>query len=377
MTTDLSPELSYFILGIVIGMYGIVTVMLGLQLTTDIFKMRRTNLLTRVTGAAMLVDAFNIFIPAFFYVQNGMTISSNWTILIRALDYVTLVLLLCIGDVLLRNRLSSRKIGISIAVIISTLTAYYIWGETGLNVIATPVFFLATYAIAINCRRILKYEYNLPYIYSNVENRHKQWYIWLCIFFMVEIIFWLLTNIAMEHSAVPKLIYYIFMTFFWILLFRYASMQKPNTLADDDADVNSETDDTDIAGVIGTADDYKRDDSKSNLLQRMETMMTEKKLYLNSDLTLITLADELGTNRTYVSHIFNHELNVTFYQYVNNLRIEYARQRITESDEKLSIIAYESGFSSPANMVRVMREYTGMTPSQIRSNRGEQNTTTE
>lgn len=349
-------------------MYLIATLVLGLQLTTDILRMRQPNLLTRVTGAAMLVDAANIILPIIMDSQEVFAGENFRLITIRVLDYVSLFLLLSIGDVLLNNKLSKRKITIAVSVIIPTIIAYFIWGNPALHIIAVSVFFLASYSIVVNCRRILKYENNLPYFYSNTENRHKQWYLWLCVFIMIEILFWFWVYIAKENSTIPKLLYYFFMTFFWIYVFRFASMQKPVTIdLEDIADLDLIYDE-DICDTSASDDEEDgKEKPKLELLQRMESLMEVKKLYLNSDLTLISLAGELNSNRTYVSQIINKELHMTFYQYINKLRVEHACRLIVETDNKLSNIAYESGFSTPASMARIMRELTGMTPSQVRA----------
>ncbi len=34
--------------------------------------------------------------------------------------------------------------------------------------------------------------------------------------------------------------------------------------------------------------------------------------------------DKMGTNRTYLSRFFNQEKQMTFFDYVNNLRVEHA-----------------------------------------------------
>lgn len=351
-------------------MYLITTLVAGLQLTVDIFRMRRPNTLTRVTGAAMLVDATNLLIPLTVIIFNGHMNDNPWPLIARMLDYVVMLLLLCIGDVLVHDRLSPRKVIIASLVILPTTAAYTVWGEIVLDLVIVPVFLLVTYAIFVNCRRILKYDKNLAYLYSNTENRSKQWYIWVCASLMLEMLFWIWAYITKEYSIVPKMVYYVFMTCFWLFLFRFATVQKATSI-DTESITNFDIEEEvpDEAQATNETEENKGE-SKSELLMKMEELMNEKKLYLNSDLTLMALAEQLGSNRTYVSHVFNHELNVTFYQYVNKLRIEYACKRIVESDEKLSSIAYESGFSTPANMVRIMREYTGMTPSQIRANGG-------
>lgn len=370
MADALTQTQLYFTAGVTVGMYFITTLMLGLQLTFDIFRMRQPNLLTRVTGIAMLVDAANLFIPAVLITSNNYVAYSSMELLVRMLDYVILLLLLCIGDVLVYDRLSRRKFIVTAIVILPTIAAYAVWGKIVLDLVAIPVFVLSVFAVYVNCRRIIRYDKNLAYLYSNMENKSKQWYIWICASLIVEILIWLWAYWTEENSILPKLAYYIFMTGFWMFLFRFTSMQK--SLAIDTVSItNLDLEEEEADCTEGNAETAMKNGEKSELLQRIEAIMMEKKLFLTPDLSLLTLAELLGSNRTYVSHVFNKELNTTFYQYVNNLRVEYAYKRIVESDDKMANIALECGFRTSAYLARVMREHTGKTPSQIRAERGE------
>ena len=50
--------------------------------------------------------------------------------------------------------------------------------------------------------------------------------------------------------------------------------------------------------------------------------MDEQRLYLNKNLTLADLAQALNTNRTYVSQYLSQVRGQTFYDYINQLRIQ-------------------------------------------------------
>ena len=95
--------------------------------------------------------------------------------------------------------------------------------------------------------------------------------------------------------------------------------------------------------------------------------MEEQQLYLKKDLTLSDLAEALGTNRTYVSKYLSQVLNQTFYDYVNQLRIERVSiPMMREHPEyKLDFVACESGFASISTFRRAFIKLTGQTPSQF------------
>lgn len=96
------------------------------------------------------------------------------------------------------------------------------------------------------------------------------------------------------------------------------------------------------------------------------TIFYKKKAYLNPRLKLSDVARDVGTNRTYVSNYFNQTLNVTFYDYVNKLRIEYACQLLKTTSDPLNIIAEESGFRSRSTFHRAFFQLKGLTPAQFR-----------
>jgi len=86
-----------------------------------------------------------------------------------------------------------------------------------------------------------------------------------------------------------------------------------------------------------------RELTKQRLEDTLEETLMSRRLYLNPDLTVLDLAQELNTNRTYVSQYFS-EHHTTFLKYINDLRVEYAMFQIKNTNHKLSDIMYDSGF---------------------------------
>lgn len=97
--------------------------------------------------------------------------------------------------------------------------------------------------------------------------------------------------------------------------------------------------------------------------------MGEDKLYLNPKLSIQDVSSAIGTNRTYLSAYLNSELKVSFYDYVNSLRIKEACSVINENKEKISMqeVSDRSGFNSISTFNRSFTKYVGMTPSQYAS----------
>lgn len=79
-------------------------------------------------------------------------------------------------------------------------------------------------------------------------------------------------------------------------------------------------------------------------------------------ITLDSLAAEVHLNKYYISHILKERLNISFTDFVNNMRIEHACGLLGKG-ENITEIAFSSGFSSVRTFNRVFFEKMKMTPS--------------
>jgi len=97
--------------------------------------------------------------------------------------------------------------------------------------------------------------------------------------------------------------------------------------------------------------------------------MVKNKPYLNNELTIQDLADQLKVSSQEISSYLNKELGVNFFNYINGFRIEEAKQRLTNpnfDNETLLGIAYDSGFNSKTSFNTLFKKETGMTPSEYK-----------
>lgn len=92
--------------------------------------------------------------------------------------------------------------------------------------------------------------------------------------------------------------------------------------------------------------------------------LEEEKFYLDTEVNIDWISSKLGTNRHYVSDYLNQVKHVTFYEYVNTLRLTHAEQLLKEGKEKVTDIAFISGFNSDHTFRRLFKEKYGCTPLQ-------------
>lgn len=112
----------------------------------------------------------------------------------------------------------------------------------------------------------------------------------------------------------------------------------------------------------------KQKDKKA-LAGSLLTLMSDEKLYLNSQLSLMDVAYRLQVPRHYVTQVLSQELGKNFYTFVNEYRINEAKRRMLDDrykQEKLLAIAYDVGFNSKSSFNSLFKQATDMTPSEFR-----------
>lgn len=102
------------------------------------------------------------------------------------------------------------------------------------------------------------------------------------------------------------------------------------------------------------------------LFLKIEKMMTEDKVYSRKDLTIESLTELLGSNRSYVSKIINTYSGMSFNNYVNSFRINRAVELLTETEMPVKVLVDELGFNSPSVFYRAFQQAMGVPPSKYR-----------
>lgn len=78
-------------------------------------------------------------------------------------------------------------------------------------------------------------------------------------------------------------------------------------------------------------------------------------------LTLDYLAKELYLSKYYISHIFRERMNISYKDFINQLRMEHVCDML-KKEKNITEAAYACGFSSVRTFNRVFLQSVGMTP---------------
>jgi AraC-like DNA-binding protein len=104
-------------------------------------------------------------------------------------------------------------------------------------------------------------------------------------------------------------------------------------------------------------------------VDRLRRFMNEEKPYLEPTLSLQDLANKLGIPSRELSILINHHLSKHFFDFVNEFRIERAKEILsdpTKRDLTILEILYEVGFNSKSSFNTAFKKITGFTPTQFR-----------
>ena len=103
--------------------------------------------------------------------------------------------------------------------------------------------------------------------------------------------------------------------------------------------------------------------------RRLLNLMEAEQLYLAADLTLPELAERMNCSINHLSQLINGEFHLSFYEFLNRYRIEYAKELLTrESRVRGSIgqVAERAGFKSNSAFYAAFKRSCRHTPSAYR-----------
>ncbi|MCP1108996.1 two-component system response regulator YesN [Lachnospiraceae bacterium PF1-21] len=106
-----------------------------------------------------------------------------------------------------------------------------------------------------------------------------------------------------------------------------------------------------------------RQERTGNVVERAKTYIND---HFTGDLSLETLAGEIGISPYYLSKLFKEIEKVNYIDYVTGLRMDYAKAALSGSEKSIKEICAESGYSDPNYFSRIFKRWTGKTPTEYR-----------
>jgi len=101
---------------------------------------------------------------------------------------------------------------------------------------------------------------------------------------------------------------------------------------------------------------------------RLVVLMKEQRLFANFEVKRKDVAKEIGISDRGLHDCIKKNTGMSFAEYINALRLAYARELLSNMDDKHTIetIAFEAGFNSRPTFYRLFTEKYGLSPKQFR-----------
>lgn len=138
-----------------------------------------------------------------------------------------------------------------------------------------------------------------------------------------------------------------------------------------DAVLKADADEPSTAAGGEEADNVNGDGDDDTLLDSKLREWVAQGRYTQQGVTVAQVAQDLLTNRTYVSAYINTHYHLSFREWINSLRIELAKTKLAgQPSLTISDIAQQTGYVSPSNFTRIFTATVGVTPSAWRRKHG-------
>jgi len=151
----------------------------------------------------------------------------------------------------------------------------------------------------------------------------------------------------------------------------YLGMRQPSVFKTEAASSYSAL--TGTENITLERDKYSKsklsNEDRAEIKTKLFAVMQEKKPYLENGITLPELAEVVGCTSNNLSQVINDELGKSFFDFINEYRINHAKQQLLCSESgKTPIlqIAMDAGFNSKSAFYTAFRKEVGVTPSQYR-----------
>lgn len=110
--------------------------------------------------------------------------------------------------------------------------------------------------------------------------------------------------------------------------------------------------------------------NKKELKQVIKTACDFIHSHYPDDLTLTQMAEYTNLSISHFSSLFKRYTGESLIAYINQVRVEKAKELLRNSNDKIYLIAEEVGFSSQPYFIRVFKNVTGMSPNEYRKSLG-------
>lgn len=108
-------------------------------------------------------------------------------------------------------------------------------------------------------------------------------------------------------------------------------------------------------------------DEIPDYIVKLNRLMENEKVYLNNVIRLSDLSEMMTINKHHLSQIINQHYGLSFYDFINQFRVNEAKDIIIKHPEyTLHQVAFDSGFNNKTSFVNAFKKFEKVPPSKFR-----------
>ncbi|MCG7551722.1 helix-turn-helix transcriptional regulator [Pseudoalteromonas sp. Of7M-16] len=312
--------------------------------------------------------------PSLWFYVEGLTADSPWQLHKKQLRHYVLIaptLLISVMIIFL-----PKDIHNAIFILDEEVNAPFV-STLLLGILIMMLLWLiqCAYTLIKIVRRLNQYRKKLKDVYSNHDKKELNWMNWL-LFILVSV--WLSSLVTVfssslfDHALFNSNTEMVLSVLLIWCITHFGLQQKPALadLGDEDIQDMSKDHDNPSDDKHSPTKKYQRSalgqTQSARIATKINSAMEQDKLYLDSNLSLQKLSKHLNISPNYISQTLNETLSVSFFDFVNQWRIEAAKPKILANNSTVLDIALEVGFNARSSFYKAFKQATGQTPSEFR-----------
>lgn len=196
------------------------------------------------------------------------------------------------------------------------------------------------------------------------------WLLIMIILFVFLILLIIISSVLYEYKRIHIEVYIFrhILELFHVYALSIWGFHQKQLISDTQTDSDGESDVEESSSGKYVKSGLKREDAKS-YVENLIKYMDDSKVWKDSELSIAKLASQTSISKHQLSEVLNEYLGKNFYVFVNEYRIEYAKQLLMDkeySNWSIIAIAYECGFNSKTAFNIFFKKHTQQTPSEYK-----------
>lgn len=323
----------------------------------------------RIFAIFLLVTALDLsglFLIGFFMEHPNFRILKTSSTLLQMPLFYFYVLSVCYSDFRIKPKYWLHGALFLLFVLVFKITSISERSLFYFSIVVEVQYFSYIFAVFHALKR-----YKTIYLenYSNADRTGYQWLYQVTLFFCFAHVFVLLKMGALFLGSESNLIQVLYIiisivALFIICWFVLTALYHPQLFT------GIKTGLVPVHTILGQKEtETEKDDETLEAIQKLLHFMESEKPYLDFELTLEKLASHLQMPDRDLSILINHHLGKHFFDFINEYRIDKAKEILENPDNrKLTIleVIYQVGFNSKSSFYTAFKKITHQTPTAYR-----------